>query len=84
MENQKSFCFMHDVDGMDESRIDESIDMSLDLSFNSNTDKSTLFEMKKYKNLQTEDIKILKGLKLKISNYILKESDKVFAQVQEM
>ena len=35
--------------------------------------------MKKYKNLQPEDIKILKSLKLKISNHILKESDKVFA-----
>ena len=85
MENQKSFCFFPgDAFGMDESRIDESIDMSLDLSFNSNTDKSTLFEMKKYKNLMPEDVKILKGLKLKISNYVLKESDKVFAQVQEM
>ena len=57
MENEKSFCFFGaDQEGVDESRMDESIDISLDLSFNSNTDKSTLFEMKKYKNLATEDI----------------------------
>jgi hypothetical protein len=57
MENEKSFCFFGaDHQGVDDSRIDESLDISLDLSFNSNTDKSTLFEMKKYKNLATEDV----------------------------
>ena len=31
--------------------------------------------MKEYKNLHEDDIQIMKGLKLKISNFILKEQE---------
>ena len=64
MNNEKSFCIGNtETDQLNGQRN----------SFNPTEaiDKSVLAEMKKYKNCHPDDVSILKGLKLKISNYIL-------------
>ena len=67
MNNEKSFC------------IGNNENDGLRNSFNpiESIDRSVLAEMKKYKNCNPEDVSILKGLKLKISNYLLEAEEDV-------
>ena len=71
MDNEKSFCIGN-------SETNEMISGQRN-SFNpiESIDKSVLAEMKKYKNCNPEDVSILKGLKLKISNYLLAAEEEI-------
>jgi hypothetical protein len=68
MDNEKSFC----IGNTDEISGQRN-------SFNpiESIDKNVLAEMKKYKNCNPEDVTILKGLKLKITNYLLAAEEQV-------
>jgi len=64
MNNEKSFC-------IGSAETNEFSDQRNSFNPIEQIDKSVLAEMKKYKNCNPDDVSILKGLKLKISNFLL-------------
>ena len=91
MDNEKSFSIFGGGDAVDldqnhlavnEQTVDPGLEggqQSNGLAPQRNLDKSVLFEIKQYKNMHPDDIHLFKGLKLKISNYLLQEADKMQA-----
>ena len=75
--NEKSFCF-YGADG------EEGGAGGMRKSFDptESIDKGVLAEMKKYKNCNPEDVSVLKGLRLKISNYLLTSEGKMLFEAQ--
>ena len=72
MTNEKSFCFYgRDDEGGAAGAMRNSFNPAESI------DKGVVAEMKKYKNCNPEDVNVLKGLKLKISNYLLTSEGKM-------